>query len=102
MTGTLLFKSSNGSETTQIHGVEPAWECTASLNQGSIKINCDKGVGALFNGIAIHQTLGGINCSLGTPQMAIVKSYSVNTSQGSAATFSLSGTIYDFPLAVGC
>lgn len=37
----------------------------------------------------------GYNQSLNNPSTAIVKSFSVNTSQGSAATFSISGTIYD-------
>lgn len=63
----------------------------------NFQVNCNKGVGNTVEQVAIHNALGGVNTKITKPSTAIVKSYSVNTSQGSAATFSLSGTIYDFP-----
>ena len=48
----------------------------------------------------IYSYLGGVDFKFShdstTPTTAIIKNYSVNTSQGAAATFSLSGTIYSF------
>lgn len=39
--------------------------------------------------------IGGVNSTINNPTTGIVKSCSVNTAQGSAWTFSASGTIYD-------
>lgn len=52
-------------------------------------------VGDKISKISIHNRFGGFN-TLNTPATAVMKSVSVNTSQGSAATFSASGTIYGF------
>lgn len=88
MSGTILYpqNSENGIETAP-HESNPL------ENQG---INCNNGVGAEFAGLFIHTKLGGVNNTISNPTTAIVKSYSVNTSQGSAVTFSTSGSIYDF------
>ena len=88
MSGTILYGGSTNSD-----GYSPAHDSNANMH---FSINCNKGVGQVFSKIAIHNKLGGINCKITNPSTAIVKSYSVNTSQGGAATFSLSGTIYDF------
>lgn len=97
MSGTILYSNTNNSGSA----LAPAWECNASI-VNHFTINCNRGVGALFNGVAIHEAFKGYNNDINTPNSAIVKSFSVNTSQGSAATFSLSGTIYGFPVSVGC
>ena len=86
MSGTLVFQVSNPSAYTSPQDSE-------SLE--AVKNNVTD-VGEVLQGVAIHSWLGGHNCKLGEPYTAIVKSHSVNTSQGSAATFSLSGSIYDF------
>lgn len=52
-------------------------------------------VGDKISKITLHNRFGGFN-SLNTPTSAVIKSVSINTSQGSAATFSASGTIYGF------
>lgn len=48
----------------------------------------------------IYSYLGGVDFEFShdstSAKTAIIKNYSVNTSQGAAATFSLSGTIYSF------
>lgn len=94
MSGTILYDASGDSD-----GYTPAHDSEASNH---FAINCDKGVGQVFSSIAIHNNLGGVNQNITKPSKAIVKSYSVNTSQGGAATFSLSGTIYDFTNATNC
>ncbi len=53
-----------------------------------------KGIGSSFVP-TLCSYYQGYNNALNTPSTAIIKSFSVNTSQGSAATFSISGTIYD-------
>lgn len=88
MSGTILYGGD-----TAIDGYSPAHDSNANMH---FFINCNKGVGQVFSSIAIHNNLGGVNEKITNPSTAIVKSYSVNTSQGGAATFSLSGTIYDF------
>jgi hypothetical protein len=85
MSGTLLVDANCN--------VTEAWTPSGG---GTHYINNGKGVGEVFTAIAIHNHLGGVNKKITDPTAAIVKSYSVNTSQGGAATFSLSGTIYDF------
>ena len=94
MSGTILYGGS-----TDIQGYTPAHDSNASKN---FTINCNRGVGEVFSSIAIHNNLGGVNQNITKPSKAIVKSYSVNTSQGGAATFSLSGTIYDFTSSTNC
>ena len=94
MSGTILYGGS-----TDSNGYSPAHDSHA---QEHFSINCNHGVGAIFSSIAIHNNLGGVNKGITNPSKAIVKSYSVNTSQGGAATFSLSGTIYDFSNATNC
>ena len=89
MSGTLLYKHTNGGSR------EPAWTCASGLSS-SFSVNCKHGVARAFSGVALHTRLGGVNTDLTNPTTAIVKNFSVNTSQGAAATFSLSGTIYDF------
>ena len=94
MSGTILYGGS-----TDVGGYSTAHDSHASE---TFSINCKHGVGQVFSSIAIHNNLGGLNCKITNPTTAIVKSYSVNTSQGGAATFSLSGTIYDFSNATNC
>lgn len=94
MSGTILYGGA-----TEVDGYSPAHDSQASQHFG---INCNKGVGQVFTSIAIHNNLGGVNKNITKPSKAIVKSYSVNTSQGGAATFSLSGTIYDFSNGTNC
>lgn len=94
MSGTILYGGS-----TDVDGFSAAHDSQAYQHFG---INCNKGVGEVFTTIAIHNNLGGVNKGITNPSKAIVKSYSVNTSQGGAATFSLSGTIYDFTNATNC
>lgn len=94
MSGTILYGGDTDSD-----GYSPAHDCNANTH---FSINCNKGVGGVFYSIAIHNNLGGVNEKITKPSTAIVKSYSVNTSQGGAATFSLSGTIYDFSNATNC
>lgn len=93
MSGTILYGG------TDNDGYTPAHDSEASKH---FSINCNNGVGQVFSSIAIHNNLGGVNCKITNPSTAITKSYSVNTSQGGAATFSLSGTIYDFANATDC
>lgn len=98
MSGTLLYVGSTDSV-----GGSPANDSnepkytgsmdSASLSQVKETLPC---VGNIMQGVAIHTWIGGVNSGITNPSKAIVKSYSVNTSQGGAATFSLSGTIYDF------
>lgn len=89
MSGTILYSGNIDND-----GYSLAHDSNAKMH---FSINCNKGVGQVFSSIAIHNNLGGVNCKISNPSKAIVKSYSVNTSQGGAATFSLSGTIYNFP-----
>lgn len=88
MSGTLLYQYSSGGE-------DVPWTCASALSS-AFSVNCRHGVAKAFSGVAIHTKLGGVNTKLTNPTTAIVKNFSVNTSQGAAATFSLSGTIYDF------
>lgn len=81
MSGTLLV-------TASCNNFTEAWSDLADYRSMT--------VAKAFSGVAIHTRLGGVNTTLTNPTTAIVKNYSVNTSQGAAATFSLSGTIYDF------
>lgn len=57
-------------------------------------------VGVYPGAPTIQNYLGGVNFALGRDSTVslttVIKNYSVNTSQGAAATFSLSGTIYAF------
>ena len=53
-------------------------------------------VGEKISKITLHNRFGGYDTGLNTPATAVMKSVSINTSQGSAATFSASGTIYGF------
>lgn len=94
MSGTILYDMSTDSD-----GYSPAHDSNATM---LFTINCNHGVGRVFSSIAIHNNLGGVNEKITKPSTAIVKSYSVNTSQGGAATFSLSGTIYDFSHPTNC
>lgn len=94
MSGTILYGGS-----TDSGGYFPAHDSNANMH---FYINCGKGVGQVFSSIAIHNNLGGVNENITKPSTAIVKSYSVNTSQGGAATFSLSGTIYDLSDKTNC
>lgn len=89
MSGTLLY-----SKDAITDAQSPAWSCDPALEE--IRVNQNLGVAKAFSGVAIHTKLGGVNKELTNPTTAIVKNFSVNTSQGAAATFSLSGTIYDF------
>ena len=84
MSGTMLYVDESN--------CGQAWNCTAVQN---FKFNDKRGVGNIID-IGIHNYLGGVNTTITWPSSAIMKNYSVNTSQGSAATFSASGTIYDF------
>lgn len=94
MSGTILYGGDTDSD-----GYSTAHDSEANKH---FSINCKNGVGNIFSTIAIHNNLGGVNENITKPSKAIVKSYSVNTSQGGAATFSLSGTIYDFSNATNC
>lgn len=86
MSGTLLYYDSNEPSYT------PSMD-SATLGNVDETLPC---VGNIMQGVAIHTWIGGVNSCITNPSKAIVKSFSVNTSQGGAATFSLSGTIYDF------
>lgn len=70
---------------------------TASCAIGPISIGCNFEVGNSHTpAITTLLQKGGINLNINSPTTAITKSFSINTSQGSAVTFSTSGSIYDF------
>lgn len=71
----------------------PLTEATCAIN--TVNLGCNFRVG--FNHTpTITALTNGINTALTNPTTAITKSFSINTSQGSAVTFSTSGSIYDF------
>lgn len=72
----------------------------ASCAITSVTIGCNFKVG--FQHFPTITTLvsGSYNSNINRPTTAITKSFSVNTSQGSAVTFSTSGSIYDFSQAL--
>lgn len=71
---------------------------TASCAMGYGSIGCYFEVGHSHTPTIITTFLerGAINTNINSPTTAITKSFSINTSQGSAVTFSTSGSIYDF------
>lgn len=91
MSGTILYDAPLGSD-----GVSgEAFSCSPNN-----KFNANKGVGSVIDNIDIHNKIPfAVNTDINTPKYAIIKSISVNTSQGNAATFSASGSIYDISIS---
>lgn len=82
--------------------------CYSGFNVGkSLTMTCNEALSVLpFIGYDHNKGGGyytmGINTNINTPNIAIIKSASFNTSAGGAATFSLSGTAYSFGGNVTC
>lgn len=77
-------------------------KCLSSLRIGqTFSFSCPESLSLLpfigynYSGEESYYSTG-INEQINTPTIAIVKNISFNTSAGGAATFSLSGTAYDF------